>query len=61
MDQIGPKLDHKGLKIVVLWVFFAEICLYNMRFRRNHSALYFSLGGSQTISASLYSISLDFL
>ena len=24
MDQIGPKLDHKGLKIVVLR-FFAEI------------------------------------
>ena len=25
MDQIGPKLDHKGLKIVVLRFFFAEI------------------------------------
>ena len=25
MDQIGPKLDHKGLKIVVLRFFFAKI------------------------------------
>ena len=44
MDQIGPKLDHKGLKIVVLRVFFAEILFVQYALSKKSFCIIFQPG-----------------